>query len=356
MRSCDPERDPRRKRGIRSLGGLARLLVGTRAHNEKVTDDPGEPDGERFSDLVQPGRPPVKPFTGQIARVTGRRARGGGPGQPALDELVLHNDDGAVLEFGPYDNGEQDTLTGIAEIQPGRFHAPGGTEPMCPICLEPDATHREHVPQAPLGGRAMTWTCRPCNNGLGSKVEVDLQHWFDHALVNTAFDHDGDVPGRRRVPPMYFRKQVGGDASAMFIDGEFTPEVQQMMATGEWRMHYRPPDPRRWGMGLLKHSFLAACLFLRSVLDTAEVDAIRADLITARDSDRRSRPPKSEAVERLKVYRSGVGRQGPPLALMASRRRGDSEPEALISLAGVLFVTWPFADLPAGTWQQAASA
>ena len=76
-----------------------------------------------------------------------------------------------------------------------------------------------------------------------------------------------------------------------------------------------PPDPRRWGLALLKHAHLAACLFLRYVPETAEVDAIRADLIAARDSDRRTRPPESEAVARLKVYRSGVGRQGPPLAL-----------------------------------------
>ena len=101
-------------------------------HTWKVTEDPGEPEGGQLPELALPARPPVEPITGQIARVTGRRARGGRPGLPALDELVLRHDDGTVLEFGPHTTGEPDTLTGIAEINPGRFHAAGGTEPLCP--------------------------------------------------------------------------------------------------------------------------------------------------------------------------------------------------------------------------------
>lgn len=80
--------------------------------------------------------------------------------------------------------------------------------------------------------------------------------------------------------------------------------------------------------------------------------AIRADLLAAREASTASQLPDSEAAKRLTVYRSHAGRQGPPLALVARHHpEADTEPEVLISLAGVLFVTWPFADLPHGTWR-----
>lgn len=109
-----------------------------------------------------------------------------------------------------------------------------------------------------------------------------------------------------------------------------------MVTSGEFRLHYREPDPRRWGLALLKHAYLAACLYLRSVPDTAEARAIRADLVAARDTPTKTRPPASAAANRLKVYRSEVGRQGPPLALVARDDCDEGEPpELLISLAGV---------------------
>lgn len=124
------------------------------------------------------------------------------------------------------------------------------------------------------------------------------------------------------------------------------------MTSGEWRMHYRPPDPRRFRMALLKHAYLAACLHLGAVPDTEDARAIRADLLEARDSPRRVRPPTSEAADRLKVYRSHVGTQGAPLALVArTDAEDDVEPEVLISLAGALFVSWPLVDLPPGSWE-----
>jgi len=91
---------------------------------------------------------------------------------------------------------------------------------------------------------------------------------------------------------------------------------------------------------------------LRRVPHTAEARAIGADLIAARDTPTKTRPPASAAADRLKIYRSEVGRQGPPLALVAREDCDVGEPPELISLAGVLFVSWPFADLSPGKWQQ----
>jgi len=87
------------------------------------------------------------------------------------------------------------------------------------------------------------------------------------------------------------------------------------------------------------------------VPDTEDARAIRADLIAARDTPPKTRPAESPMAKRLKVHRSHVGKEGAPLALVARIDDGDADPEVLISLAGVLFVSWPFSDLPPGRWQ-----
>jgi hypothetical protein len=323
--------------------------VGAFAHTQKVTSDRApadQPDADSAPRIA---------MRGQIVRVTGRKAEGGERGLPALDELVIQNEDGTTLEFGSPTSGEVGSLTGLIEIPAGTFSASAGAETICPICLEGAATEREHVPQEALGGRRMTKTCERCNNDLGSKVELDLENWLDHALTRVGMDHDGEVPGKRHLPTIYYRKAKDSDKFLLFPGGGFTDEVSQIVNSGEFRLHYREPDPRRWRLALLKHAYLAACLYLRSIPDTAEARAIRADLIAARDTPTKTRPPASTAADRLKVYRSEVGRQGPQLALVARHDCDEGEPpELLISLAGVLFVSWPFADLPPGTWQQRA--
>lgn len=326
--------------------------VGPCAHTQKVAFDPA-PTGGR--DGIQPDTDLARrtPTRGQIVRITGRKTAGGERGLPALDELVIQNDDGTTMEFVSPSSGEIGSLTGLIEIPAGTFSAPGRAEPTCPICIEGSATEREHVPQEALGGRRMTRTCAQCNNVLGSKVELDLENWFDHALTRVGMDHDGEVPGKRHLPTIYYRKSKESDEFVLFPSGGFPDEVSRIMASGQFRLHYRLPDPRRWGLALLKHAYLAACLHLRMVPDTREARAIRADLIAARDTSANMRPPPSAAAERLKVYRSMVGRQGPPLALVARDDWSEGEPpDVLISLAGVLFVSWPFAELPPGTWQQ----
>ena len=300
---------------------------------------------------AEPQGTSATPFSGEIARVTGRRAEGGRRGLPALDELALRGPDGRIMEFGTPDVGTEDTLTFLAEIQPRVFSASPDLSPTCPICVDAEATAREHVPQRNLGGQSMTLTCPPCNNGLGSKVEAPLQDWFDHALTGVAFEHDSEIRGRRHAPRMYFRRGEN-DAFALFIDGSVTGEVEQMLQSGKFTMNYREPHPRAYRLALLKHAYLAACLYLGHVPDTEEVGAIRADLIAARDTPRRGLLPESQAAGQLTVYRSNVGTQGPPLALVVQVLPGSTEPNVLISLAGVLFVSWPFAGSPAGTWQR----
>lgn len=333
------------------------MLVGGRADTCIVASD---------RDLVDTGAEPAttpiqeshQPFQARLTHVSGRRTQAGGPGQAAYDEMSFNLPDGTSVTFGTPASGARGSLDLLAGIDQGVFTTKLPIRvPVCPICLD-TATDREHVPQANLGGKEMTLTCKRCNNMLGSRVEAELQHWFDHALVNVRFHNEDEVPGKRRVAPIYLRKAHGGDQTAIFVDGPLTPEVQQMFATGTFNMNYRVPDERRYMLALLKHAYLAACLLLRRAPDTPAARAIRADLIAARDTPAGSRPPRSETAERLTVYRSQAGRQGPPLALVATQSPGtdDGQPSIMISLAGVLFVTWPIEDCSPGQWVEVEDA
>ena len=286
-------------------------------------------------------------FSGEIKSVAGRRAAPATRGLPALQEVQLQLPDGSTLDFtspssGPR-QGQLDLVTGIFPMSFARV----GTRwtPVCPICLGPRPLTKEHVPQRGLGGVEMTTTCKRCNNELGSRVEMELQDWFDHALVDVRFAHP-DVRGARRGPRIYLMDSDQG--FGLFPDAELAAEVEGMLEAGTFQLHYRAPDPRRFRMALLKHAYLAACLYLGYVPDIDEAVEIREVLVAARDAPRRERPPEHALAERLVVYRSGRSAAGPPLAVMKAQP-ADIEggvPPYLISLAGSLFVSWPFSVVP----------
>ena len=299
-----------------------------------------KPDDER-ADAPSDGATGVFPMRGRISSISGRLAAGGQPGMTALDHVELELPDGRAVEFAQPLSGVQATVKGVVEIRPMSFINPATGRAICPICLaEGAAMHDEHVPQTALGGVEMTSTCKPCNSDLGSRVEVDLQAWFDQQLIETNIEHDGDIPGRRRFPKVYYRQSTDDSTFMMWAEGPSTPEIDAMIQSGTWQVNFRLPDFRRAMTALLKHAYLAACLHLQGVPNTEEAAAIRADLLAARETRRREELPPIE--ERVVVYRGGVGRPGPPLALVAMDPPDGGEQRPLISLAGVLFVSWPF--------------
>jgi hypothetical protein len=285
------------------------------------------------------------PMRGRIGDIAGRLAQGGEPGMTALDRVALELPDGRVVEYAQPLSGVQATARGVAEIRPMSFINPNTGRAICPICLaEVVAMHAAHVPQTALGGVVMTSTCQRCNNDLGSRAEVDLQAWFDGELVDTRIEHDGNVPGRRRIPKVHVRTSADGSDFIMWVDGPSTPEIEEMMRSGTWRVYFRSPDFKRAALAVLKHAYLAACLHLQRIPDTADARAIRHDLVEVRDTPRRQTLGPIE--ERIVFHRGGVGRQGPPLALVRTTPPGETESRLLISLAGVLFASWPFEEPP----------
>lgn len=286
------------------------------------------------------------PTSSEITAASGRRAAPATRGLPALQELHLELPDGTALDFTSPVSGQEGQLDLIAPIFPMSFARVGPPwTSVCPICLNPRPLTREHVPQKALGGIEMTTTCKKCNNEFGSRFEVELQDWFDGALVDVRFEHD-DVRGARRGPRIYVLKSE--DKVMLVPDAELADEVNGMLEAGTFTLRYRVPDARRVRIALLKHAYLAACLYLGYVPDIHDAVVIRKALLAARDAPRSHGSPGESAADGLAVYLSGRPAAGPALAIMETQSTDNAQgvPRYLISLAGTVFVSWRFSVVP----------
>lgn len=216
----------------------------------------------------------------------------------------------------------------------------------CPICLTGAPDTKEHVPQYGLGGQVRTRTCGDCNNRLGSRVESELADWC-FGVVRHAQATGDSVVGRRRISKVLFRRTDAG--VPVWVVDRSDPAVRDMLRAGRMDFSYNLPSPNVRLIAALKHAYLAACLHLRQVPVGVEADEVRRDLLAARDAESPEAMPVSEHAARLSLMRSYVPPSGPSLALGVL----DGQPEAAakaggwwVSLAGVLFVSWPLLDTP----------
>lgn len=298
----------------------------------------------------QDARP--SPLQGQITRVTGRDTETGGRGLPKVAEIEITHHDGRVIQatLPALQNVPTGMVTIVREIFRGEF-------PRCPICLAAAGDTKEHVPPKPLGGVAMTNTCRACNGGLGSRTESAMQDWFDGAF-QISYTRDGDPAhfGHNRV---LFRQTAEGEFVLLHEKGERDPDVlgDAFRAGGQVVSHQAWPHPNQYRTGLLKSAYLAACLSLRGVPILESANEIRAELLAARDAPSRAAVAMGERARELKVWRTGSAASGPPLTLVRTvpelspeGEGGNAQPstggEYLISLAGTLLVSWPFPEIP----------
>lgn len=281
--------------------------------------------------------------SGEITAVSRRRAA---PRRPRADSRRYRSCTSNSLDFTSPASGQEGRLDLVGPIFPMSFARVGPPwTSVCPICLDPHPLTREHVPQGALGGTEMTTTCQQCNNEFGSRFEVELQHWFDGALVDVRFEQ-ADVRGARKGPRIYV---LSSEGKVMLVpDAELADEVNGMLEAGTFTLRYRFPDTRRILIALLKHAYLAACLYLGYVPDIDEAVDIRKALLAARSAPRSEGPPDVPAADRLAVYLSGRPAAGPPLAIMETQPAETTQgvPRYLISLAGTVFVSWPFSVVP----------
>jgi hypothetical protein len=228
------------------------------------------------------------------------------------------------------------TLT--TEIGPHVFNC-------CPICLKPEPTEREHLPPESMGGQVQTRTCVPCNNRLGSLVEGDLASWYIGEVRQARISSPSSgVPGSRRFPRSVLRWTPDGK---FVLFGIKPPALaaRQMVASGEFELTHEIPDPRLYHIAALKQAYLAACLQLRAIPETGSAEAIRRDLIAARDAPNRGSVSASAIADAMTVARSFERPDVPPMTMCTFK--GESIPEAPgILLAGAFLVSWPFPDVP----------
>lgn len=278
------------------------------------------------------------PFQAEIRTVRGRDAAESERGLPRTSEITLDVSNGQTLALAlpGIDSATTATAVGVTEIMAGRFGA-------CPICLDPDASTVEHVPPRAFGGTAMTWTCGPCNNNLGSRTEAAMQDWFDEAC-------------RIRVTVNGVQQPLTNDRALIrkTADGQVIFMLDQIFAEDDDRFaeHMQPGSsgdvrlvaPRRaeYMTGFLKSAYLAACLHLRAAPDAPSATAIREELLVARDARRRRDVVLGPWADSLRVFRTGEPAQGPTLAVLRSR---EDEQRYLISLAGTIVVDWPFPEI-----------
>jgi hypothetical protein len=224
--------------------------------------------------------------------------------------------------------GQPVRITPMARIARRFFDA-------CPICGE-EATEAEHVPPASIGGRVMTRTCAPCNNKLGSNVEADLADWNDGALTLPRFSADV-IAGARRSSRILCRRPPDG-SFVLVVDGNIDSAVRDMLESGQVDLRALLPDTNRVRLGLLKHSFLSACLY-GGLLEGPDAEAVRVDLLAARDAGSRREVPASRLALGLTVLRSD---DGPLLDWPVVHAIGEIDGDRTegVVLGGTIFVSW----------------
>jgi hypothetical protein len=128
--------------------------------------------------------------------------------------------------------------------------------------------------------------------------------------------------------------------------GKVDPAIREMLRPGEFHVECAFWSARLYRIAALKHAYLAACLHLGFVPGTPSAHRIRSDLLRAREALSRADVPSSDPAARLEMHRSYAAPQGPPLGLVQNvNEEGEAYGDVMISLAGVVLVSWPFDDV-----------
>lgn len=151
----------------------------------------------------------------------------------------------------------------------------------CPVCLGAEAVSEEHVPPRSLGGRVMTLTCELCNNRFGT-AEEELRRLIELQTTARVEATDGSVPGRRSVN-VAFRTSSDQGPGAIIQSG--APGADEIVSSGSGTLSVRQLNMALVSAAALKHSYIAACLMLRTVPESAGVERVRRALLAARDRD-----------------------------------------------------------------------
>jgi hypothetical protein len=171
-------------------------------------------------------------------------------------------------------------------------------EILCPLCLgefgrsDVRSLTKEHVLSKSLGGRAVTLTCKPCNNAGGHKVQAHLKTLFK---INEGFRGDGDFTGRftmlGETVPVGVHVLRGAGLAIAARGG--SPRALEAIERG-----FKSPDPCKWSVqfkvpyspgkasaAIARAAYLAAFYQMgyRYILSDA-VNILRQEIVSAMDS------------------------------------------------------------------------
>lgn len=291
------------------------------------------------SDAESGGEAPAGPWVGTIGP-SPKDPRGSAPGRVVH---IVDEDGRRSLEVvhAPSAHAVSARFTVVKAVAPCNFD-------VCPICLTPGPTSAEHVPPEKLGGHRMTPVCAHCNNTLGTRLEADLLDWRDDALRVRA--SASNVRGTRAIGRVLRRTAATGEFVLMASDRR-DRSLHQMLSSGELQFEFVPPDRRKVRLAALKSAYLAVCLDQRSIPMTTAAEAVRAELIAARDAPDRHTIPEGPRAQALSLYRSFGPPQGPSVALARPASPatpsdvGAAGTEVIVWLAGTLGISWPLPDI-----------
>lgn len=258
------------------------------------------------------------------SNIPARRLTAKGPGGEALE--VIH---------APHEGSSDHEFLPVRDIQQHFFD-------VCPICLSPAPDTLEHLPPAGLGGTPMTRTCARCNNGFG-RIESQLIDWRDDAYRLTSVTAEGIV-GARRLPRILHRQTPTGEF-VLLVDGPLHPEAEPMLQGNGFSLTITPPAPHLYKLAALKQAYLAACLDMKAVPYSPTAEAVRRELLAARDAPARRQISSSEFVLSMPIMRTHEHPRG-SAALLGVINQDDGRGAWWIALASTIAVPWPFPDLP----------
>lgn len=207
----------------------------------------------------------------------------------------------------------------------------------CPICLEPGPKSKEHIPPESIGGRYLTRTCDKCNNEFGSKYEPHLKSWYEESIPRT-YMQGGDVPGRRNSGSVLVRETADG-VPVLIFDGGSDPAVDEILASGSFEWDARPYDREKAVLAAVKSAYLIACLMIGQIPTSPKADAIRAELVRARDFPRDQPYERGEAIRALGVAIGSASPQHGNIAILQLDEGDQMTPGILFNHR--LFVEWP---------------
>ncbi|WP_349885567.1 HNH endonuclease [Microbacterium sp. WHRI 7836] len=258
-----------------------------------------------------------------------------GRGIPELSRATLRMKDGSVLEARmPRPVGNEITFRALPVAF--EFIDLG----VCPICLSPEPTSREHVPPHSIGGNALILTCERCNNEFGSKYEPHLQGWYEGSIGKVKMS-GADVDGRRFAGEYLLRENPAG-GFILFQQGRRDPEVDRILQAGEsFEITYPQADVMRMRVAAVKSAYLAACAAMRTVPRSPRADKLRSELLALRDVSRSQRLQLSPLMKSIQIARTAAEPAPGEIALMVGADAEKTRTRFVISFNRVFAVDWP---------------